>query len=122
MNTALVNSNLWNFFSGVSCGPAGSNGFYGVTATNNDGTLQIIFGNRYEKPFGYHTIPVSLFADADSATVQLRFNENGTEFKATSGLVYSAIETGKTVIAFCNVLFQSDVSTQRIIDAKVGCE
>lgn len=122
LNTAMVNSSLWNFFSGVTCGPAGANGFYGVTAVNNDGTLQIIFGNRYEKPLGYRVFPVSLFPDADSATVQLRFNENGTEFKASSGTVYSAIETGKTVITFCNVLFQSDFSTQRMIDAKLGCE
>lgn len=122
LNTAMVNSSLWNFFSGVNCGPAGANGFYGVTAVNNDGTLQIIFGNRYEKPYGYRTFPVSLFADADSATVQLQFNENGTEFKAASGVVYSAIESGKTVITFCNVLFQSGFSTQRIIDARVGCE
>lgn len=122
LNTATINSNLWNFFSGVSCGPAGANGFFGVTAANNDGTLQILFGNRYEKPYGYRVFPVSLFPDADSTTVQLRFNENGTEFKASSGTVYSAIETGKTVISFCNVLFQSDLSTQRIIDARLGCE
>lgn len=122
MNTATVNSNLWSFFSGVSCGPAGANGFYGVTAVNNDGTLQIIYGNRYDKPFGYRVFPVSLMADADSASVQLRFNENGTEFKASSGTVYSAIETGKTVITFCDIIFQSDFSTQRMIDARVGCE
>lgn len=122
LNTATVNSNLWNFFSGITCGPAGANGFYGITAANNDGTLQIIFGNRYEKPYGYRVFPVSLFPDADSATVQLRFNENGTEFKASSGTVYSAIETNKTVITFCNVLFQSDFSTQRVIDERLGCE
>jgi hypothetical protein len=122
LNTAMVNANLWNFYSGVSCGAAGANGFYGVTATNNDGTLQVIFGNRYEQPYGYRVFPVSLFPDADSATVQLRFNENGTEFKASSGTVYSAVETGKTVIVFCNVLFVSDLSTQRTIGARIGCE
>lgn len=121
-NTAIVDGISWNFYSGITCGPSGSSGFFGITAANNSGSIEIIFGNRYKKPAGYHRFPVSVFSVADSSTVQIRFIENGTEFQASSGEVYSAIEGRKSILTFCGITFTSQLSTQHLIDARLGCE
>ncbi len=121
-NTALVDSAPWYFFSGVSCGPAGSQGFFGITASNNQGTLEVIFGNRYARPYGYHIFPVSAMPQADSSTVQLKLIEGSIPYVAMDGQLYVHVEWQQIAVIFCAVIFHSQLSTQRRIDARVGCQ
>jgi hypothetical protein len=121
-NTAVVDSVLWYFFSGVSCGPTGSQGFFGITASNNQGTLEVIFGNRYARPYGYHIFPVSALPQADSSTVQLRLIEGGTAYVASEGQLYVHVEWQQVSVTFCTMIFHSQLSTQRKIDARIGCQ